>query len=77
MRDVDLATRCLWGSQQRERLALTRPHSSSPQRDRDALLPFVGNSRAAARQEAAMPHIAPVILKRRPGFLGTPKRPPP
>ena len=23
-----------------------------------------------------MPHIAPVILKRRPGFLGTPKRPP-
>eukprot|EP01046_Picozoa_sp_COSAG06_P005279 COSAG06_NODE_234_length_19567_cov_23.768595_2_plen_289_part_00 len=24
-----------------------------------------------------MPHIAPVILKRRPGFLGTPKRPPP
>ena len=25
---------------------------------------------------AAMPHIAPVILKRRPGFLGTPKRPP-
>ena len=23
-----------------------------------------------------MPHIAPVILKRHPGFLGTPERPP-
>jgi hypothetical protein len=29
------------------------------------------------RKVAVMPHIAPVILKRRPGFLGTPKRPPP
>jgi hypothetical protein len=30
-----------------------------------------------AALRAVMPHIAPVILKRRPGFLGTPKRPPP
>ena len=36
----------------------------------------IARSVLALAAAAAMPHIAPVILKRRPGFLGTPKRPP-
>ena len=49
---------------------------TEPSQSRRAL-PSVEHFVSCHPDTAAMPHIAPVILKRRPGFLGTPKRPPP